>query len=305
MWDEGEQYRRHRPPRVNLQKPVSPFSRNAHRQANSRSSEPQSPPPAPYPMPSHNTLCAWECPLPASPTPSPSPSCAQIPWTVVDDPSFAVPSGPPASYDLTVVLDLDETLVYAREGQVQLRPGARELLSCLHVLGVEILVWTAGERNHAMNILHEVDPDGFVMMCICRSDSWIPNPRDYHKDLRMLGRDLSRTLMVDNAPECIRANISNSIVVEDFHNGMRMPLRRQEDHTLITLALMIVSMVHRRATVPEYLASSPLLTRRRHQSMICGEMVVYQLGADVPPSAVTDVPPPVDPAASAMEVDGG
>ena len=48
----------------------------------------------------------------------------------------------------TVVFDLDETLIYAREGPLYARPGLDDLFSTVRD-SVEALVWTAGLRAYA------------------------------------------------------------------------------------------------------------------------------------------------------------
>ncbi len=57
----------------------------------------------------------------------------------------------------TVVLDLDETLVTGRGDVLQIREGARELLLFLSGIdSIEIIVWTAGHRYHAINALNAI-----------------------------------------------------------------------------------------------------------------------------------------------------
>eukprot|EP01084_Bolivina_argentea_P230585 389003_1 len=66
---------------------------------------------------------------------------------LICDPDDLAPNQPSPNAPeniITVVLDLDETLVYAREGSVCIRYGAREFLQKLAEYGFEIIVWTAG-----------------------------------------------------------------------------------------------------------------------------------------------------------------
>ena len=83
---------------------------------------------------------------------------------------------PPQRYEhhgrLVVVLDLDETLVYAREGPVLPRPGLEELLQTLRELQCEVIVWTAGERDYAQEVLQRIDTAGVVQHCVYRHEKW-------------------------------------------------------------------------------------------------------------------------------------
>ena len=49
---------------------------------------------------------------------------------------------------VTVVLDLDETLIYARDGPLHARPGLDNFLATISPK-VEVVVWTAGVRAYA------------------------------------------------------------------------------------------------------------------------------------------------------------
>src|SRR4051794_40923159 len=59
--------------------------------------------------------------------------------------------------DVTVVLDLDETLVFARHRRVVLRPWAREFVGALVSQNFEIIIWSAGNRDHVERCLAVLD----------------------------------------------------------------------------------------------------------------------------------------------------
>jgi TFIIF-interacting CTD phosphatase-like protein len=114
----------------------------------------------------------------------------------------------------TIVIDLDETVVYARDGPLYARSNLKELLRSLNLHG-EVIVWTASERGYARAVLREIDPEGIVQHLIYRHKSWF-DPHDYTKDLKRLGRNMDYVLIVENTPDCVRANPQNGIIVEDF-----------------------------------------------------------------------------------------
>ena len=114
----------------------------------------------------------------------------------------------------TIVLDLDETVVYARDGPLYARSHLRELLLCMHAVA-EVVVWTAGEREYAKAVLEEINTDHVIRHLIYRHRRWF-DEADYTKDLTLLGRDMRFVLIIENTPDCVRANPMNGIIVEDF-----------------------------------------------------------------------------------------
>jgi hypothetical protein len=134
-----------------------------------------------------------------------------------------VPKLPPS---LTLILDLDETLVFARNGAVLVRPDAIEFLTRIKKLpGIELVLWTAGTEQHAFRILrpiadsvrHQLGKQQriFDQVITCETGDWHlgENPP---KDLSRLGLDLSRVLFVDNLADNCRLQRVYSLVVEDF-----------------------------------------------------------------------------------------
>ncbi|XQJ28801.1 NLI interacting factor-like phosphatase, putative [Leishmania guyanensis] len=116
---------------------------------------------------------------------------------------------------LVVVLDLDETLVYSRDITIYKRPGVVQLLRTLKGK-CEVIVWTAGTREYALDVIRIIDPACAVQHCIYRHPIWWTGDVGCVKDLRLLGRPMDRVLLVDNTPSVFRANPRNSLLVEDF-----------------------------------------------------------------------------------------
>ncbi|KAI7886076.1 HAD-like protein [Lichtheimia hyalospora FSU 10163] len=143
----------------------------------------------------------------------------------------------------TLVLDLDETLLHTYRGQREapldpdyvvyaedkrsvltagiLRPGVTEFL--IWASGTfEVVVWTAGDDDYASMVRSVLDPDNKLIThiltrrtCI-RMRSRATNEVMYIKDLCALGRDLSRTFLVDNSPHVATLNLSNLIPIEAY-----------------------------------------------------------------------------------------
>lgn len=130
--------------------------------------------------------------------------------------SYLIP--PPQPQDvgkLVVVLDLDETLVYSRDITLYERPGVTQLLKTLKGR-CELIVWTAGTREYALDVIRIIDTVCAVQHCIYRHPMWWSGDTGCAKDLRMLGRPMDRVILVDNTPSVFTLNPRNSLLVTDF-----------------------------------------------------------------------------------------
>eukprot|EP01063_Lacrimia_lanifica_P021827 TRINITY_DN2940_c0_g1_i1.p1 TRINITY_DN2940_c0_g1~~TRINITY_DN2940_c0_g1_i1.p1 ORF type:complete len:241 (+),score=59.56 TRINITY_DN2940_c0_g1_i1:67-789(+) len=155
--------------------------------------------------------------------------------------------GPPKK---TVVLDMDETLLHSvfasrrRRGnwaaeaearrvrdeifidwpdgyslQVYLRPGLDEFLKFV-AAHFECILWTAGTKPYAEEILKVLDPHAKLFShVIYRDRRWFKMARDgrgYVKDLSALGRSLKHTMLIENNALVCRFNWPNAIIVSDW-----------------------------------------------------------------------------------------
>ena len=193
------------------------------------------------------------------------------PWVIQPsfdhDPSFSHTSSfrvtPPPSprtgpRPLTLVFDLDETLAYKRQGPLVARPYLNELLAFLgSICHVEVVVWTAGLRHYAQEIVSAIDPGGVIKHCVYRHRKWYP--RTYQercaKNLALTGRDPRRTIIIDNNPECMYHNAGHGIVCHDFEGC-------EQDVTLKCLLAVLKELTLSPLDVPEFIKQHPELKAR-------------------------------------------
>lgn len=193
-----------------------------------------------------------------------------------------VPAKDPSHKDrITVVLDLDETLIYAREGPLYARPGLEELMVFLKDK-CEAIVWTAGVKAYAQAVVRNIDKQDAIKHTVYRHKKWFTGCAGYNKDLTLLGRELDDTLIIENTPDCVRGNEANGILVSDYEGG------ELEDNTLPAILLLLQDLAQRRAsegiTVPQYIKTSKLLAQQRIPTDIGDTMVCYCLdinGAEI------------------------
>ncbi|EOY27904.1 Haloacid dehalogenase hydrolase domain-containing protein [Theobroma cacao] len=135
----------------------------------------------------------------------------------------------------TIVLDLDETLVHScldpppprydfivsrnMDGvtinfYVLKRPGIDEFLETISKK-YELVVFTAGHVAYASKVLDTLDPKGLISHRLYR-DSCKQVRGRFVKDLSRLGRDLRKTVIVDDNPKSFALQPKNGIPIKPF-----------------------------------------------------------------------------------------
>ena len=102
-----------------------------------------------------------------------------------------------------LVLDLDETLVHyfevGSEGTFLVRPGCDQFLTEMAEI-YEVVIFTAAMQDYADWVLNQIDKPKRIKYRLYRQHA-LPHGPVFVKDLSRIGRDLSKTIIVDNVAE--------------------------------------------------------------------------------------------------------
>ncbi|XP_052169718.1 uncharacterized protein LOC127786367 isoform X1 [Oryza glaberrima] len=139
------------------------------------------------------------------------------------------------SKQITLVLDLDETLVHSTLDHcdnvdftlqvffnmknhtvyVRQRPHLKMFLEKVAQM-FELVIFTASQRIYAEQLIDRLDPDGRLISHRIYRESCIFSEGCYTKDLTILGVDLAKVVIVDNTPQVFQLQVDNGIPIKSW-----------------------------------------------------------------------------------------
>lgn len=156
---------------------------------------------------------------------------------------------------ITLVLDLDETLVHStlepcdhadftfpvffnmkeHTIYVRQRPFLQMFLERVAQM-FEIIVFTASQSIYAEQLLDILDPDRKLFSGRAYRESCIFSDGSYTKDLTVLGIDLAKVAIIDNSPQVFRLQVDNGIPIKSWFDD-------PSDRALISLLPFLETLV--------------------------------------------------------------
>ncbi|KAG0487675.1 hypothetical protein HPP92_009770 [Vanilla planifolia] len=136
---------------------------------------------------------------------------------------------------ITLVLDLDETLVHSslehcdnadfsfpvffdmkqHTVYVKRRPYLQTFLERVAQM-FHVVIFTASQSIYAERLLNILDPDRkLISQCFYR-ESCLFSEGSYTKDLTILGIDLAKVAIIDNSPQVFRLQVNNGIPIKSW-----------------------------------------------------------------------------------------
>jgi len=171
-------------------------------------------------------------------------------------------------YPITLVLDLDETLAHCSrnnscwssqppdvivnfedqpsQGNVHFRPFAKLFLEVV-ARSFEVVVFTASQQSYADKVLDMLDPTGTTIHHRLYRPHCTKHRGAYFKELGLLGRPLSRCILVDNSPISCACNPDNSVLCRSWYGHAL-------DRELLNL-LALLEEAQQSSNIPRHLAS--------------------------------------------------
>ena len=127
------------------------------------------------------------------------------------------------SYVLTVVLDLDETLIRysintekSEKNILIKRPCLDEFLSSLLKAKCELIIFTASTQEYADPLIDQIECDKKYFSKRLYRQHTVLIDDHYVKDLTKLGRDLCKIIIVDNEKNSFSLQQKNGILIKPF-----------------------------------------------------------------------------------------
>lgn len=135
-------------------------------------------------------------------------------------------SAPPLEYFATPLPD-GETVTTNK------RPHLGEFLARLQALPCEVVIFTAAVPHYASPVLDTLEREfGATFRHRLYRGSCDQRAGHFLKDLRVLGRDLRRTVLVDNNPYCFLPQPSNGVPIASFYD-------QRDDAELLRVANLV------------------------------------------------------------------
>lgn len=197
-------------------------------------------------------------------------SVSKIPATPCSGAGFLPPMDAHHVGRPTLILDLDETLVHCSrgdkgkesrgrlaaqmyvqfedsptEGSVRWRPFAQVFLSVVS-RRFEVVVFTASDQSYADQVINKLDPNGYITHRLYRRHCTHYRGA-FFKECGLVGRPLSRSILVDNSPISVACNADNGILIKSWYGD-------PYDRELIDLVPILEEAISHR-DVSQYLAS--------------------------------------------------
>ncbi|KAG8385347.1 hypothetical protein BUALT_Bualt03G0033300 [Buddleja alternifolia] len=135
-----------------------------------------------------------------------------------------------ADFTFTVFFNMKEHIVYVKE-----RPHLHTFLKRVAEM-FEIVVFTASQSLYAKQLLDILDPDGKLISRRAYRESCIFSEGTYVKDLTILGVDLAKVAIIDNSPQVFRLQVNNGIPIKSWFDD-------PSDSALISLLPFLETLV--------------------------------------------------------------
>lgn len=120
-------------------------------------------------------------------------------------------------HDFKVVIGTSEDGMQEESAFVYIRPGLAKFIERGSQL-FELVVFTAALPIYAKPVLDRIDPNNRFSFRLYRDSTMTFKGQPFVKDLTHLGRDLRRTVLIDNNPYAMLATPDNAMPILSFYD---------------------------------------------------------------------------------------
>ena len=149
-------------------------------------------------------------------------------------------------YNLTIILNLDKTLIkyHISENKnnfeiknLKKRPGLDDFLSSLTKAKCELIIFTTSTQEYVDPLIDEIEKEKkYFVKRLYRQHTVLIGDK-FVKDISKLGRDLARTIIVDNEKSSFSLQKRNGILIKPFSGEENMDLALDN---LVVILLKII-----------------------------------------------------------------
>ena len=146
----------------------------------------------------------------------------------------------------TLLISLDETLIHfkidnktkdTKKGVIQLRPWLNEFLSEIKPY-YEIIVFSNGDKKYTELIINALDKKKLFFDDKLFRDNCVIVNNDFVKDIRIIGKDITKVIIVDNLIQNYRLQIENGINIKSFYGEINDKILVELGNILVKIAQM-------------------------------------------------------------------
>ena len=121
----------------------------------------------------------------------------------------------PCQKKFTLILDLNKTLAFYSKDGVSLRNGLFSFLSIIKPY-YELISFSCDSNEITQNILKEIESQDFYFDYNLSREHSILYENTLVKDISLIGRDISKIIMVDDDENCFKLNKENGIKISSY-----------------------------------------------------------------------------------------
>jgi hypothetical protein len=144
----------------------------------------------------------------------------------------------PPQKKYTLILDLNKTLAFYSKDNVFLRNGLFSFLSMIKPY-YELISFSCDLNNISNNIIKEIESQKKYFDYNFKREHSILYENTLVKDISLLGRDISKIIIIDDDENCFKLNKENGIKIKAF-NGIN-----RKDNALFELKKILI-LIHKK-----------------------------------------------------------